>query len=242
MTIDDRLANNIVHIQQRMQRSQQQAVSMSNGVMLLAVSKTRSSGEIESAYQLGLRHFGENYLQEALQKQAELSQADICWHFIGPIQANKTSAIAANFSWVHSVDREKIARRLNAQRPNNAPPLNICLQVNLNAEASKAGLAPEDCSAFCAALGELPKLRLRGLMAIPIKTSDPQQQRENFAALRKLLSQLRQDHPQHPWDTLSMGMSADFEAAIAEGATIVRIGSDIFGPRARKTTGSIKAD
>ncbi|MGJ8686380.1 MAG: YggS family pyridoxal phosphate-dependent enzyme [Spongiibacteraceae bacterium] len=242
MTTNDRLANNIAQIQQRIQRSQQQAAGASDDVTLLAVSKTRSSSEVESAYQLGLRHFGENYLQEALQKQLELSQLDICWHFIGPIQANKTSAIAEHFSWVHSVDREKIARRLNAQRPNNTPALNICLQVNLNAEANKAGLAPEDCSAFCAALGVLPKLSLRGLMAIPIKTAEPQRQRENFAALHTLLSQLRQDHPQHPWDTLSMGMSADFEAAITEGATIVRIGSDIFGPREAKTTGSIKAD
>lgn len=198
---------------------------------LMAVTKTRSAAEITAAIDAGITDIGENYLQEALNKQAELSTQPKCWHFIGPIQTNKTRAIASHFDWVHSVDRTKIITRLNDQRPNELPPLNICLQININDESSKAGATVDDISALAELVNNQARLRLRGLMAIPANTSDTQQQRRNFAALRGILKSLQKQFPSAAIDTLSMGMSGDMESAIAEGATIVRIGSDIFGPR-----------
>ncbi|MFS1525054.1 YggS family pyridoxal phosphate-dependent enzyme [Microbulbifer sp. 2304DJ12-6] len=200
-------------------------------ITLLAVSKTQPAEVLRIAYEAGQRHFGENYLQEALQKQDRLAELDICWHFIGPLQSNKTRAVAEHFQWVHSVDRLKIAQRLSRQRPDALPPLNICLQVNIDGEQSKSGIVPEALAALAQSVVQLPGLRLRGLMAIPVARRDPAQQRRPFVELARLLQALRAQFPQTPLDTLSMGMSADMEAAIACGATIVRIGTDIFGAR-----------
>ena len=201
-------------------------------ITLLAVGKTRSAAAIRAAYEAGLRCFGENYLQEALDKMGDLGDLDIQWHFIGPLQANKTRKAAERFAWVHTIDRLKIARRLNEQRPAGLPPLNICLQVNVDLEDSKSGITPAELPELAAQVVNMDRLRLRGLMAIPGPRSDPVRQREPFALLSRLLRQLKQTFPDYPGlDTLSMGMSRDMEAAIAEGATIVRIGTDIFGPR-----------
>lgn len=202
-------------------------------VLLLAVSKTFGPEAVIEAAGAGQRAFGENYLQEAIDKQQAVRalRPDLAleWHFIGPIQSNKTRPVAEHFDWVHSVDREKIARRLSEQRPANLPPLNICLQVNVSGEASKSGIAPADLPALAQAVAALPRLRLRGLMAIPEPAQDIESQRKPFAQLRALQQQLRAIGIDT--DTLSMGMSADMPAAIAEGATIVRIGTAIFGQR-----------
>ena len=199
--------------------------------MILPVSKTRPAEDIVAVAKAGLQAVGENYLQEALDKIEALQQLALQWHFIGPIQSNKTQPIARHFDWVHSVDREKIARRLSEQRPENLAPLNICLQVNISREASKSGVMPEDLPELARQVSELPRLRLRGLMAIPAASSDFEAQRASFRALREALEQLNTMGLQ--LDTLSMGMSGDLEAAIAEGATIVRVGTDIFGARAK---------
>lgn len=198
-------------------------------IRILAVSKTRSAAEVRLAAELGLRAFGENYLQEAREKIALLEELDLEWHFIGPMQSNKTRPIAEHFAWVHSVDREKVARRLSEQRPENLPPLQICLQVNVSGEASKSGVELAALRELVEAVLPLPRLKLRGLMAIPEATDDEHAQRAAFASLRQALENLRDLAPD--MDTLSMGMSTDLEAAIAEGATIVRIGTDLFGPR-----------
>ncbi|HEY8567822.1 YggS family pyridoxal phosphate-dependent enzyme [Microbulbifer sp.] len=202
-----------------------------DAVTLLAVSKTRPAADLRAAYAAGQRHFGENYLQEALDKQAELTDLDIVWHFIGPLQSNKTRDVAAHFDWLHTVDRLKVARRLSEQRPADMPPLNICLQVNIDAEESKSGVAPEELPALAAAVAGLPNLRLRGLMAIPAPRGASEDQRIPFRQLATLLEALKTQLPEQPLDTLSMGMSGDMEAAIFSGATIVRIGTDIFGAR-----------
>ena len=203
------------------------------GIGLLAVSKTFDAAAVLEAAGAGQCAFGENYLQEALDKMASIRAARpdlrLEWHFIGPIQGNKTRPIAEHFDWVHSVDRARIARRLSEQRPAGLPPLNVCLQVNISGEASKSGAPPEEAAAVAAAIAGLPHLRLRGLMAIPQPESDETRQRASFHRLRMLYDRLREDGL--PLDTLSMGMSADMPAAIAEGATIVRIGSAIFGTR-----------
>ena len=198
---------------------------------LIAVSKTHPAASIRAAFAAGQHEFGENYLQEALEKQAELSDLPLTWHFIGPIQSNKTKPIAEHFAWVHSVDRLKIAQRLSDQRPAHLPPLNICLQVNVSGEASKSGCNPDELPALAQAVTQLPNLRLRGLMTIPEPTDDPSEQRAAFARLRELMQGLNLD-----LDTLSMGMSHDLEAAIAEGATWVRIGTALFGARDYSTT------
>jgi len=204
-------------------------------VRLLAVSKAHTAEKIREAHAAGQHLFGENYLQEALDKQAELADLDIEWHFLGPIQSNKTQAIAQNFDWVHGVDRLKIAERLNAARLEGMPPLQICIQVNVSGEDSKSGVAPEDAYPLASAILKLPRLHLRGLMSIPAPTSDIALQRKQFSLVRDVLGQLKQQLPvSHSLDTLSMGMSEDFPAAIAEGATIVRIGSAIFGTRPTK--------
>jgi len=197
-------------------------------IRLLAVSKTRPVTDLEAALAAGQTTFGESYLQDALPKITAIGERAE-WHFIGPIQSNKTRQIASHFAWVHSVDRLKIAQRLSEQRPAGLPPLNVCLQVNTSGENTKAGISPEDTEKLAAAVAALPRLRLRGLMTIPAWKQDVRQQRQPFAQLRKLLEQLNTKG--YALDTLSMGMSNDLEAAIAEGATLVRIGTAIFGPR-----------
>ena len=223
------LTDNIAKVRQRVRESAEKCRRRESEILLLAVSKTRPASSLRLAAECGLSDFGENYLQEALDKIDQLQDLDLCWHFIGPIQSNKTRAIAEHFSWVHSVDREKIARRLSEQRPAGLPPLNICLQVNISAEASKAGVSASELPALASAVSELPGICLRGLMAIPEPTADRMRQQAGFRALRELLESLQGQLPD--LDTLSMGMSADLEAAITEGATVIRVGTDIFGPR-----------
>jgi pyridoxal phosphate enzyme (YggS family) len=198
-------------------------------VRLLAVSKTFPAESVRAAYRAGQAAFGENYLQEALEKMEALRELPLEWHFIGPIQSNKTRAIAENFAWVHSVDRLKVAERLSAQRPPQLPPLNVCLQVNVSGEESKSGVAPEEVMTLAQKVAQLPHLRLRGLMAIPAPADDAAAQRAPFARMHALLVKLNTQGL--GLDTLSMGMSHDYAAAILEGATIVRIGSAIFGSR-----------
>jgi pyridoxal phosphate enzyme (YggS family) len=204
-----------------------------NAVELLAVSKTFGADAVVAAAEAGQRAFGENYVQEALDKMLKIRDArpDLLleWHFIGPIQSNKTRSIAEHFDWVHAVDREKIAQRLSEQRPEYLSSLNICLQINISGETSKSGVAPEEAIALAQRIAALPRLKLRGLMAIPEPTEDIHQQRAAFHAMRMLLARMREHGL--ALDTLSMGMSSDLEAAIAEGATIVRIGTAIFGTR-----------
>lgn len=201
----------------------------SNQITLLAVSKTYDHTAVCAAARLGQRDFGENYLQEALDKQIAVADPSLVWHFIGPIQSNKTRGIAENFAWVHSVDRLKIAERLSAQRPDSAAPLNVCIEVNISGETSKGGVLPDDLDALAEEVALLPRLRLRGLMAIPAPTTDVTRQRADFHKVRGLLEGLNSRG--FNLDTLSMGMSNDFEAAIAEGATILRVGTAIFGAR-----------
>lgn len=220
------IAENIAKVGERIRAAAQASGRDLDHIGLLAVSKTKPAAAVREAYAAGIRDFGENYLQEALEKQAELSELPLIWHFIGPIQSNKTKPIAEHFAWVHSVDRLKIAQRLSEQRPNHLPPLNICLQVNVSAEDSKSGCAPAELAALALAVSQLPNLRLRGLMAIPEPTDDVAAQRAAFARLREL-----RDGLPLPLDTLSMGMSHDLDAAIAEGATWVRIGTALFGAR-----------
>jgi PLP dependent protein len=198
-------------------------------VALLAVSKTFSAGAVREAYAAGQRAFGESYAQEALGKIAALRDLALEWHFIGPIQSNKTRAIAENFAWVHGVDRLKIAERLSEQRPHSLPPLNVCIQVNVSGESSKSGVAPGEVAGLAQAVGRLPHLKLRGLMVIPAPAEGLEAQRKPFAQLRELM--LRLNAGGMALDTLSMGMSGDLEAAIREGATIVRVGTTIFGKR-----------
>ncbi|MFV0478188.1 MAG: YggS family pyridoxal phosphate-dependent enzyme [Parahaliea sp.] len=222
------LADNITKVQTRIRHSCEKYGRKPGDVTLLAVSKTHTAKTLRLGAELGLTQFGENYLSEALEKIDALADIrPLCWHFIGPVQSNKTRAIATHFDWVHSVDRLKIALRLNDQRPPELAPLQICLQVNISGEASKSGVEPARLAQLAAAVSELPRLQLRGLMAIPEAGTNWQQQRTAFAHLRKALQTL----PIPALDTLSMGMSGDLEAAIAEGATIVRIGTDIFGAR-----------
>ena len=198
-------------------------------VLVLAVSKTQPPEAIRAAHAQGLNHFGENYVQEALDKMAVLHDLPLTWHFIGPIQSNKTRPIAEHFQWVHSLEREKVARRLNDQRPEDQSPLQVCIQVNISGETSKSGIEPAQLQNLARTIDALPRLRLRGLMAVPAATGDRAEQHRAFAAMRALFERLRTEFPEV--DTLSMGMSSDLEAAIAEGATLVRVGTAIFGPR-----------
>ncbi|MBU2954657.1 YggS family pyridoxal phosphate-dependent enzyme [Marinobacter sp. F3R08] len=231
------IADNIGSVTRRIQKATLHAGREPGAVHLLAVSKTRPPGELREAYDAGQLSFGENYLQEALDKIDALADLEgIEWHFIGPIQSNKTRQIASAFAWVHSVDRLKIARRLSEQRNPQLSPLNICLQVNINEEDSKSGCTIGELPDLVAAVGELPGLTLRGLMAIPDPDQPEADLRSSFRKLAKTLQQLRTDHPDAgPLDTLSMGMSGDLEVAIDEGATWVRVGTALFGTRPAKS-------
>jgi pyridoxal phosphate enzyme (YggS family) len=220
------IADNIAQVSSRIRAAALAAGRNEHSIQLLAVSKTKPAEALREAYAAGIRDFGENYLQEALSKQLELADLPLIWHFIGPIQSNKTRAIAEHFAWVHSVDRLKIAQRLSEQRPADLPPLNICIQVNVSGEASKSGCTPADLPALANAISVLPRLKLRGLMAIPEPTEDRAAQDAAFAAVQSLQASLNL-----PLDTLSMGMSHDLESAIAMGATWVRIGTALFGAR-----------
>ncbi|MGO4330693.1 YggS family pyridoxal phosphate-dependent enzyme [Cupriavidus sp. 2TAF22] len=225
------IAANLQAVHRRVAAAAQQAGRADGDVSLLAVSKTFPAAAVQDAFDAGQRAFGENYVQEGVDKIARLAalRDAICWHFIGPLQSNKTRIVAEHFDWVHAIDRLRIAERLSAQRPAALPPLQVCLQVNISGEASKSGVTPAEAPALAHAVAALPGLRLRGLMAIPEPAGDMAAQRRPFAAMRALLGELRAQGLD--LDTLSMGMSADMDAAIAEGATIVRIGTAIFGAR-----------
>lgn len=210
----------------------QQASPYQQQVQLVAVSKAQPADAIRAAYAAGQKIFGENYLQEALDKQALLEDLDIEWHFIGPIQSNKTQPISQHFSWVHSVDRLKIAQRLNDARPSDLPPLQICLQVNVSDEASKSGVAPNELAVLAGQIQQMPKLKLRGLMSIPAPTQDEALQTAQFKQVRQCYDALVAQG--FDLDTLSIGMSDDYRTAIAQGATFVRIGSALFGARPAK--------
>lgn len=227
------IAENLRHIQHQIAQA---GISLAapHTITLCAVSKAQTAEAIRAAYQAGQTVFGENYLQEALHKQTQLTDCDIAWHFIGPIQSNKTQPIARHFDWVHSVDRLKIAQRLSDARAPEQAPLNICLQVNISEEASKSGASSQALLELALQIKALPRLHLRGLMAIPAPTADVVAQRDQFRQVRQLFDTLNQHGL--ALDTLSIGMSGDFQAAIAEGATLVRIGSAIFGARPPRAT------
>ena len=223
------IASNLQAVRSRIAKAAIDAGRLPGEIALLAVSKTWPAACVIAANQAGQRAFGENYAQEAIDKARATADLDLEWHFIGPLQSNKTRLIAENFAWVHSIERLRIAERLSAQRPDSLPPLQVCVQVNVSGEASKSGCAPDQALALCRAVATLPRLNLRGLMAIPEAADDFAAQRTPFRRLREIFAIVRAAGL--PLDTLSMGMSHDLEAAIAEGATIVRIGTAIFGER-----------
>ncbi len=234
------IADNIRSVTRRIQKATMVAGRPAGSVHLLAVSKTRPAEDLRQAVAAGQFTFGENYLQEALDKITALEDIEgLEWHFIGPVQSNKTRAIAENFHWVHSIDRIKVARRLSEQRPPELPALNVCLQVNVNNEDRKSGCALEDLAELAAAVSTLPNLTLRGLMAIPDPDQPEQALQASFRRVAGALARLRNESPDpSPLDTLSMGMSSDLELAIREGATWVRVGTALFGPRSRPQPGS----
>lgn len=223
------IAARLQAVNERIATAARAAGRLPQDVTLVAVSKTFPDTEIARAHAAGQRVFGENYVQEALDKIRALSALDIEWHYIGPIQSNKTRPIAESFAWVHGVDRQKIAQRLSDARPSSLPPLQVCLQVNVSGEDSKSGIDPGEAAGLAESIASLPRLRLRGLMAIPEPTEDRGLQRSRFRRLRELKDEIAARGI--ALDTLSMGMSADMEAAIAEGATMVRIGTAVFGAR-----------
>lgn len=223
------IASNLQAVRARIAVAAKAAGRLPESVSLLAVSKTWPLDCILQAADAGQSAFGENYVQEGVNKALASADRQLTWHFIGPLQSNKTRPVAEHFAWVHSIERLKIAERLSSQRPGHLPPLQVCLQVNVSGEASKSGCAPADALALCQAIATLPNLCLRGLMAIPEPTDDPQAQRAAFRRLREIHETVRAAGL--PLDTLSMGMSHDLEAAVAEGATIVRVGTAIFGER-----------
>lgn len=228
MTIADRLSR----VRSAIRDAEWAANRDLGSVTLLAVSKTKPAADLAVAYACGQRHFGESYLQEAMAKQTALSHFDITWHFIGPIQSNKTRLIATHFAWVHSVDRLKIAQRLSAQRPAHLPPLNICLQVNISDESTKSGVAVADLPLLIDQVRDLPGIRLRGVMAIPAPQPDYERQRLPYRMLYQAVVRLKMKG----LDTFSLGMSGDLKAAIAEGSTMVRVGSAIFGARSKQSS------
>lgn len=225
------VARHLEEVRQRIAKAAADASRDASSVTLLAVSKTFPAEDVRAAFNAGQRAFGENYVQEAVAKIAGLAdlRSEIEWHFIGPLQSNKTKVVSENFDWVHSVDRLKIAERLNEQRPDGSPRLNVCLQINVSGEVSKSGIAPDDALALAHQIAALPRLHLRGLMAIPEPAATLDEQRAPHRRLREIMDTLRANGLE--LDTLSMGMSADIEAAILEGATMVRIGTAIFGAR-----------
>lgn len=216
-------------VRQRIENACFAAGRQPDEVSLLAVSKRHPAAEVAALHRLGVISFGENQLQEALVKQKELGELKLDWHFIGSVQSNKTRAIAEHFQWVQSVDRERILKRLSVQRPDSMGPLNICLQVNIDQEAQKAGASPEDILQLAALAEGLNNIKLRGLMVIPRMTTDPREQRDSFRQVRNLFEDLK--NTGHDIDTLSMGMSADLDVAISEGSNMVRIGTDLLGKR-----------
>lgn len=233
----DSVANRLDAIRARVLAACARSARGAAEVELIAVSKTFPADVLAEAADAGQEHFGESYMQEAIDKiglTETLAGRRLDWHFIGPIQGNKCRALAGAFAWAHGIDRLKIAERLSELRGEDQPPLNVCVQVNISGEASKGGVAPAEAEALCAAVAALPRLRLRGLMCIPAPVEDPQASRPAFAALRALRDRIRDSGlvPAGDFDSLSMGMSDDFEVAIEEGATLVRVGSAIFGPRA----------
>lgn len=225
----DTIRSRLLQVRSRIRAAEQQNGRTPGSVTLLAVSKGKTAREIKEAYDAGQRRFGESYIQEALPKIEALAELDIEWHFIGPVQSNKTRHIARHFDWVHSIDRIKVAQRLNDQRPPSLPPLNVCLQINISRESTKSGTNLGGLAALAREIKDLDRLRLRGLMAIPAPSDDYREQCHMFMQIRQASEQLIAGG----WalDTLSMGMSHDMEAAIAEGATTVRIGTAIFGER-----------
>ncbi|WP_303901615.1 YggS family pyridoxal phosphate-dependent enzyme [Thiohalomonas denitrificans] len=226
---NDNLTTRLAAVRDRLRKAERRFGREEDAVALVAVSKTRPAEAIRACAEAGQRLFGESYLQEATDKVAALSGLNLQWHFIGPIQSNKTRPIAEHFQWVHSVDRFKIARRLSEQRPEGLPPLNICLQVNVGGETGKSGAGLDELPNLAQEVAALPNLHLRGLMCIPAPTENFEKQREPFHRLHEAKAALQRDGLD--LDTLSMGMSHDLEAAVAEGATMVRIGTAIFGPR-----------
>jgi hypothetical protein len=218
----EKIRNRVTVLERRYERAP-------GAVRVLAVSKTKPPEAVRAAARMGQRDFGENHVQDALTKLDVLGDLDLVWHFIGPIQSNKTRVVASRFDWVHSIDRTKIAQRLNQQRPEDLAPLNVCIQVNVSGESSKSGVQPEQVGELARFVSRLPRLVLRGLMTVPRACDDLKEQRRPFAALRALLE--AQNAHGLDLDTLSMGMTNDMEAAIAEGATIIRIGTAIFGAR-----------
>ena len=229
-----RITEHLARVHKRVKLAACEAGRSAESVSILAVSKQQSVDLISAALAAGQHAFGENYLQEAIPKVTALAGADIQWHFIGKVQSNKTRAVAEHFDWLHTVDRKRIALRLNAQRPDSRAPLNVCIQVKLAEEAAKSGIAPDQLLELAAGVAELPNLQLRGLMCIPPVTEQPESVRPYFRRLRQLYDELRAAG--YNLDTLSMGMSNDLEVAISEGATLVRIGTAIFGPRPPRAT------
>lgn len=225
------IANRLQQVLSEIRQAELAYQRPAHSVQLLAVSKTKPASDIAQAYQAGQRHFGENYCQEALAKQQQLGAFDICWHFIGPIQSNKTKPIAQHFDWVHSVENMKIAKRLSEQRPEHLPPLNICLQVNISDEDSKSGTALAELPDLCRQVASLPRLALRGVMAIPSPEDNFAKQRWPYQQLMEVVRTLNDSADMPDLDTFSFGMSGDLQAAIAEGSTLVRIGTALFGSR-----------
>lgn len=222
------IAKNIQHIQDII-KQKRAANTQLPSITIMAASKTQSPSAIKEAYFAGITHFGENYAQEAQEKMHTLSQLPIQWHFIGGIQSNKTQVIAQNFHWVHSIDREKIAQRLSHQRPSHLLPLQCCIQVNISKEKSKGGVSISEVEPLAQSIAQMPNLQLRGLMALPMATDNPAEQKISFEKMAKLFTRLQVQFP--TIDTLSMGTSADMESAIDTGANLIRIGTGIFGPR-----------
>lgn len=233
-----RVTENFRKIQDLLAQATLDAKRPGGSVQLLAVSKTKPAASVLDAVSAGQRDFGENFVQEGIRKIAEVKRDDLVWHFIGRLQSNKSRQVAENFSWVHTVDRLKIAERLSQQRPYHAAALNVCIQVNVDGEAAKAGVSPAEVGGLAAAVAELPRLKLRGLMCVPAVREGFAAQREPFRKLRLLAESLVEDGLET--DTLSMGMTADFRAAIHEGATIVRIGTALFGERPKKDADDAK--
>jgi len=229
LTVPQNLPSRLRLVRERIDVAARAAGRSAGEITLIGVSKTQSAAAVREALAAGLTDFGENYVQEALDKIEAIGPGAATWHFIGALQSNKTRPVAETFDWVHTVDRARIARRLSEQRPWHAPPLRVCLQVNLGDEPTKSGIAPDGLRKLAAEVTALPRIELRGLMSIPPEESDPGRQRHWFRRLRELRDDLR--HAGHALDVLSMGMSGDFEVAIAEGATHLRVGTAIFGRR-----------